>query len=118
MKVNVIKDKCIGCGNCVALSEGQIFDFNDDGLAETIIEQSNYYQSYQKEGYKPSDKGDHLLPTVDAPQYRHRNRTGRGDGGLYLQPRRDYRYADRLPEAPGAQPDERQRGQAARPGHL
>ena len=38
MKVNVIKDKCIGCGNCVALSESQIFDFNDDGLAETIID--------------------------------------------------------------------------------
>ena len=38
MKVNVIKDKCIGCGNCVALTEGQIFDFNDDGLAETITE--------------------------------------------------------------------------------
>ena len=38
MKVNVIKDKCIGCGNCVALSEGQIFDFNDDGLAETIVD--------------------------------------------------------------------------------
>ena len=38
MKVNVINDKCIGCGNCVALTESQIFDFNDDGLAETIIE--------------------------------------------------------------------------------
>ena len=38
MKVNVIKDKCIGCGNCVALTEGQIFDFNDDGLAETITD--------------------------------------------------------------------------------
>ena len=38
MKVKVIKDKCIGCGNCVALSESQIFDFNDDGLAETIID--------------------------------------------------------------------------------
>ena len=38
MKANVIKDKCIGCGNCVALTEGQIFDFNDDGLAETIID--------------------------------------------------------------------------------
>ena len=38
MKVNVIKDKCIGCGNCVALTEGQIFDFNDDGLAEVITE--------------------------------------------------------------------------------
>ena len=39
MKVNVIKDKCIGCGNCVALTEGQIFDFNDEGLAETIVDE-------------------------------------------------------------------------------
>ena len=38
MKVNVIKDKCIGCGNCVALTESQIFDFNDEGLAESIID--------------------------------------------------------------------------------
>ena len=38
MKVNVIKDKCIGCGNCVALTEGQIFDFNDEGLAEAIVD--------------------------------------------------------------------------------
>ena len=38
MKVNVINDKCIGCGNCVALTEGQIFDFNDEGLAETIVD--------------------------------------------------------------------------------
>ena len=38
MKVNVIQDKCIGCGNCVALTEGQIFDFNEEGLAETITD--------------------------------------------------------------------------------
>lgn len=38
MKVNVINDKCIGCGNCVALTEGQIFDFNDEGLAEAIVD--------------------------------------------------------------------------------
>lgn len=38
MKVNVIKDKCIGCGNCVALTESQIFEFNDEGLAEAIVE--------------------------------------------------------------------------------
>lgn len=38
MKVNVIKDKCIGCGNCVGLTEGQIFDFDDDGLAEAIVD--------------------------------------------------------------------------------
>lgn len=36
MKAKVVKDKCIGCGNCVALSESQIFDFNDAGLAECI----------------------------------------------------------------------------------
>ena len=36
MKVKVNEDKCIGCGNCVALSESQIFDFNDAGLAECI----------------------------------------------------------------------------------
>ena len=39
MKVNVIKDKCIGCGNCVALTESQVFDFNDEGLAETIVDE-------------------------------------------------------------------------------
>lgn len=38
MKVNVIKDKCIGCGNCVALTESMIFDYNDEGLAEAIVE--------------------------------------------------------------------------------
>ena len=29
MKVNIIKDKCIGCGNCVALTESKVFEFND-----------------------------------------------------------------------------------------
>ena len=38
MKVNVVKDKCIGCGNCVSLTEGEIFDFNEEGLAETVME--------------------------------------------------------------------------------
>ncbi len=37
MKVKVIQDKCIGCGNCVALTESGVFDFNDDGLAECIL---------------------------------------------------------------------------------
>lgn len=37
MKVNIIKDKCIGCGNCVALTESTVFDYNDEGLAETIL---------------------------------------------------------------------------------
>ena len=38
-KVKVIIDKCIGCGNCVALTESQVFDFNDEGLAECILEE-------------------------------------------------------------------------------
>ena len=28
MKTIVENDKCIGCGNCVALTESQVFDFN------------------------------------------------------------------------------------------
>ena len=39
MKAKVDQNKCIGCGNCVALSESQVFDFNDDGLAECILEE-------------------------------------------------------------------------------
>lgn len=39
MKVNVIKDKCIGCGNCVSLTESQVFDFDEEGLAETIVKE-------------------------------------------------------------------------------
>lgn len=38
MKAKVDQSKCIGCGNCVALTESQVFDFNDDGLAESIVE--------------------------------------------------------------------------------
>ena len=37
MKVKVT-DKCIGCGSCVAITESKIFDFNDDGLAECVID--------------------------------------------------------------------------------
>ncbi len=39
MKVKVDQNKCIGCGNCVALTESQVFDFNDDGLANCILEE-------------------------------------------------------------------------------
>ena len=39
MKANVKQDKCIGCGNCVALTESQVFDFNHEGLAECILEE-------------------------------------------------------------------------------
>lgn len=39
MKVNVLNDKCIGCGSCVSLTDERIFDFNDDGLAYAKIEE-------------------------------------------------------------------------------
>ena len=39
MKVNVDSSKCIGCGNCVALTESKVFDFNDEGLANPIVEE-------------------------------------------------------------------------------
>ncbi len=39
MNVKVNLEKCIGCGNCVALTEGEVFDFNDDGLATCIVDQ-------------------------------------------------------------------------------
>ena len=39
MKVKVDQSKCIGCGNCVALTDSKVFDFNDDGLAECIVEE-------------------------------------------------------------------------------
>lgn len=41
MKVKVLEDKCVGCGNCVSIVP-DVFDFNDDGKAyckkETIDE--------------------------------------------------------------------------------
>lgn len=32
MTLDIDKEKCIGCGACVTLSN-ELFDFNDDGLA-------------------------------------------------------------------------------------
>lgn len=37
MKVNVIKDRCIACGQCVGIND-KIFDFGEDGLAEAIVD--------------------------------------------------------------------------------
>lgn len=36
MKVKIIEDKCIGCGNCVSVTDGEVFDFNDDGMAYVV----------------------------------------------------------------------------------
>ena len=35
MKANVNKERCIGCGACVA-TVPEVFDFDDDGLAKAI----------------------------------------------------------------------------------
>lgn len=39
MRVKVLEDKCIGCGNCVALTEGDVFDFNEEGMAMCTVEE-------------------------------------------------------------------------------
>jgi len=39
MKAKVESNKCIGCGNCVAVTESLIFDFSDEGLAEAIVDE-------------------------------------------------------------------------------
>ena len=35
MNLKVNQDKCIGCGQCVSICE-DVFNFNDEGLAEVI----------------------------------------------------------------------------------
>lgn len=40
MKVFVKDERCIGCGSCVSLTDGKIFDFNDEtGKAYAKIEE-------------------------------------------------------------------------------
>ena len=34
-----VNEKCIGCGSCVAITENQIFDFNDEGLANCVMKE-------------------------------------------------------------------------------
>ena len=41
MKVNIKEEKCIGCGSCISLTNGNIFDFNDEGLASVVKQPSN-----------------------------------------------------------------------------
>lgn len=50
MKLKVDSSKCIGCGNCVALTESNVFDFNDEGLAHCILDEVNEeYEETAKE---------------------------------------------------------------------
>ncbi len=36
MNLKVDKDKCIGCGQCVMLTDEKVFKFNDDNQAEVV----------------------------------------------------------------------------------
>lgn len=36
MNLKVDKDKCIGCGQCVMLTDEKAFKFNDDNQAEVV----------------------------------------------------------------------------------
>ena len=38
MKVKV-NENCIGCGNCVMMTDEKVFKFNDENLAEAINEE-------------------------------------------------------------------------------
>lgn len=38
MKVKV-NENCIGCGSCISLTDSKIFDYNDNGLAECIVDE-------------------------------------------------------------------------------
>lgn len=33
-----INEKCIGCGTCVSLTDQKVFDFNEEGKAECIVD--------------------------------------------------------------------------------
>ena len=46
MKVNIKEEKCIGCGSCISLTDGNIFDFNDEGLA-CVKNQPNTPEEYE-----------------------------------------------------------------------
>lgn len=39
-KVEVNKDKCIGCGACTAIAP-DVFEFDDDGLAKAVKNEIN-----------------------------------------------------------------------------
>ena len=48
-KIEVDKDKCIGCGACTAIAP-EVFEFDDDGLAKVIQEEINEDVITAKEG--------------------------------------------------------------------
>jgi ferredoxin len=46
MKLKVNKEKCIGCGQCVSMTDQKVFDFDDDNLAKVVeapVSNEKYY---------------------------------------------------------------------------
>jgi len=37
MNVKVVKEKCIGCGQCVGITDEKVFVFDEDNLAKEIV---------------------------------------------------------------------------------
>ena len=50
-KIEVDQNKCIGCGACVGLTNSEIFDFNDDGLASAIENNFDELNEEKKENF-------------------------------------------------------------------
>lgn len=58
MKVFVKDEKCIGCGSCVSVTDGEIFDFNDEGKAYAKVEEISENQEESAKAaieYCPTD---------------------------------------------------------------
>lgn len=56
-KIEVDQNKCIGCGACVGLTNSEIFDFNDDGLASAIENNFDGLNEEKKEEVKDAIEG-------------------------------------------------------------
>ena len=56
-KIEVDQNKCIGCGACVSLTNSEIFDFNDDGLASAIENNFDELNEEKKEEAKDAIEG-------------------------------------------------------------
>ena len=41
MCVKLDREKCIGCGSCVSLTDQKIFDFDDEGKAYVVSEKND-----------------------------------------------------------------------------
>ena len=56
-KIEVDQNKCIGCGACAGLTNREIFDFNDAGLASAIENNFDELNEEKKEEVKDAIEG-------------------------------------------------------------